>query len=71
MIASLIWLLLPLLYAVGALGFGTAFVYNETLAWHVISLVAGCLLPLRSVYYIVLNRKSGNRCHYARNEFVL
>lgn len=61
MIASLIWLLLPLLYAVGALGVGTAFVYNETLAWHVISMLAGCLIPLRSVYFIVLNIRSGNR----------
>ncbi len=60
MIASLIWLLLPLLYAVGALGVGTVFIYNETLAWHAISLLAGCLLPVRSIYYIVLNIKSGN-----------
>ena len=61
MIASLIWLLLPLLYAVGALGVGTAFVSNETLAWHAINLLSGCLLPVRSVYFIVLNIKSGNR----------
>lgn len=58
MLFSLFWLLWPLLYAVGVLGISTAFVANEVFFIHSINVIAGFLLPLRGVYYIVLAKRS-------------
>lgn len=58
MLTPLFWLIWPLLYAAGAAGFGTAVVIDEALLGHILSATAGCILPLRGIWYIVLARRS-------------
>lgn len=59
MIFSIFWLLWPVLYAAGALGVGTAATTYEAAIVHFISILAGCLLPFRGVWYIVLAKRNG------------
>ena len=59
MIASLIWILWPTLYALGAMGVGWAASTNESVTLLILSIIGGCLLPLRGIWYILLARKKG------------
>ncbi|MBE6792068.1 MAG: hypothetical protein E7534_01025 [Ruminococcaceae bacterium] len=59
MLPSLFWLLWPLLYACGAVGVGWAASSDEAVTLQLLSVLAGCLLPLRGIWYIFLARKNG------------
>lgn len=61
MLFSLFWLLWPLLYGACALGVGTMATANETVLLHSLSVLAGCLLPARGVWYLVLARRNRTR----------
>ena len=59
MLFSLFWLLWPILVASGAMGFGTAISTNDVFLMNIVSVMAGCLLPLRGIWYIILAKRSG------------
>ena len=56
---SLFWLIWPLLYATGALGMGVAAFGNNITVLSALTFLAGCVLPLRGIWYIVLARRGG------------
>ncbi len=61
MLFSLFWLLWPILYATGIVSASALAVYDEALLVHIVSIAAGCLLPLRGVWYFVLARRRKTR----------
>lgn len=61
MIFSFFWLLWPILYAIGAMGAGTALASDELTLVYIINILAGCILPFRGIWYLVLARR--NKTH--------
>ncbi len=61
MLFSLFWLIWPLLYATGALGIGAVAVANEAVIAHLVTIMAGCLFPLRGIWYFVLAKRNGKK----------
>ena len=61
MMSLLYLLLLPLLSGLGMLGLGPALMAGRAGAAHVVLLLAGLLLPLRGLGYLLLARLRGNR----------
>lgn len=64
MIFSFFWLLWPILYAVGAMGAGAAVTSEEMALIYIINALAGIVLPLRGVWYIILACKNKTKLNF-------
>lgn len=53
MLFSLFWLVWPFLQTAGVLGVGTMATTDEMMIFNFINIMAGCMLPLRGIWYII------------------
>lgn len=60
MVYSFYWLICPILYALGITGASLGAISDEATFIYIINAVAGILLPLRGVWYIILAHKNSS-----------